>query len=63
LSENRSRGEKLLQSLKSFFTGRTPYKLGILLKQLGHQMRYLGKIRNEVPIVTGNTKKLMNLMH
>jgi hypothetical protein len=63
LSENRSRGKKLLQSLKSFFIGRTPHKLGILLKQFGHWVSYLREIRNEAPIVTSKTKKLMNMMH
>jgi hypothetical protein len=49
--------------LESLFTWRTPYKLGILLKQLGHRMSYLGEIRNEAPIVTSETKELTNLMH
>jgi hypothetical protein len=63
LSENRSRGKKLLQSLKSFFIGWTPCKIGILLKQLGYSVSYFGEIRNEALIVTGKTKKLTDLMH
>jgi hypothetical protein len=55
VEQDRSRGKKLLQHLKSFFTGWTPYKLGILLRQLGHWMSYLGEIQNKVLIVPGKT--------
>jgi hypothetical protein len=60
---DRSRGKKLLQSLKSFVTSQTPYKFDILLKQLGHWVSYLGEIRNEAPIIPSETKKLTDLMH
>jgi hypothetical protein len=55
LCKNRNRGKKLLQSLENLFICQTPYKLDILLKQLGHQGSYLGEIRNEAPIVAGET--------
>jgi len=63
LSKNMSSGEIILQSLESFLTGRTPYKLDILLKQLGHRLSYLGKVRNEAPIITSQTKELTNLVN
>ena len=61
--ENMSRGKKLLQSLESFFTSRTPYKLDIFLEQFGHWLGYFGEVRDEAPIITSKTKELMNLMH
>jgi len=63
LSKNRSRGKKLLQGLESLFTSWTPYKLDILLKQLGHWLSYFGELRDEAPIITSKAKELTNLMH
>jgi hypothetical protein len=63
VEQEQGRGKKLLQRLKSFFTGRTPYKLCILLKQLGHGVSYFGEIQNKASIVPGKTQKLTDLMH
>ena len=63
MDENKSSGKKMLESLESFFTSWTPYKLDILLEQLGHELGYFREVRNEAPIITSKTKELTNLMH
>jgi hypothetical protein len=52
LSQYRCSGEKLLQSEKCLFTLRTPFELGVLLKELGNRLSDLGEVWDESMIIT-----------